>query len=354
MQKTSPDIMISCHDISVTLDGNIILDHISFDITKGSITSLLGISGSGKSTLLRYMAGLVCGSSGEMHLRGEVTNNKDIILINSAKRNIAYMFQDYALFPHKTILENVLFADKSDTTKQDKKIEALEILKEVGLNHYQDRYPHHLSGGEKQRLALARCLMQKTDLVFLDEPFSNLDARLRDYLRDEILGLLHQKGKTIIMVTHDPAEAMLVSDQIIYMRESKIIQSATPQELYLAPYDYLTALFFGAINQIQGKVTRHGLETDLGTFPIQDVTAQNAILCLRYETFEIASKENASLHGILQSMSFSGAYYICDILIESVTVTALLPMSALSGYKIGREIHLNIKPEGLFVFPVNE
>ena len=348
------DKIISCKNISIAFEKKNILDHISFEITKGSITSLLGVSGSGKSTLLRFMAGLETSHSGIMTLRDMVTNKEASIIASPAERKISFMFQNYALFPHKTVLGNVLYADNHTAPQEEKHKEAIDILEEVGLKDHIDKYPHMLSGGEKQRLALARTLMQKTDLVFLDEPFSNLDARLRDHLRDEVLTLLRKKGKTIIMVTHDPNEAMLVSDQILYMRDGHIIQSGAPQELYLAPCDYKTALFFGAVNRISGKVTAQGLETTIGIFPIQNIHSNKAFLCLRHEAFEIGSKEHSQFKGILKSMSFSGVSYICTIDVQGLIIRALLPMSQMSGYVTGQEIYLNIKSEGLFVFPDDE
>lgn len=238
---------------------------VSLDVKPGEVMCLLGPSGSGKSTLLKLAAGLVPLSSGEILIDGRVVSSQGTHL-EPEKRGIGLVFQDFALFPHLSITKNVEFG-LTALSKRDRRELALTMLERVGLVDRADHYPHQLSGGEQQRVALARALAPRPGILLMDEPFSGLDARLRDSVRDETLGLLRDTRSTVLIVTHDPEEALQVSDRIALMRNGKIIQLGNAATLYKKPNSLFSANFFTSINILDGIGTIDEVETALGNFP---------------------------------------------------------------------------------------
>ena len=227
------------------------VDDVSIELQPGQVTCLLGPSGCGKSTTLRMIAGVEEQQSGEILVDGVlICNSKHIV--PPELRNIGMMFQDFALFPHLSVLENVAFGLSG--TKADKRNRAELLLDRVDLNGYGSKMPHQLSGGEQQRVALARAVAPKPKIMLLDEPFSGLDDRLRDGVRDETLKVLREDGAAVLMVTHDPSEAMKMADEIALMRGGRIIQSGAPYTFYYSPIVREAAAFFSDINLIQTVV----------------------------------------------------------------------------------------------------
>lgn len=241
------------------------VDSISFEVPKGSLTTILGPSGCGKTTTLRMIAGLESPSGGQILMDG-----KDVTTLGPAERNVSMMFQSYALFPHMNVLDNVQYGLKmSGVSKTASRQRALDSLGNVGLHAYQDRLPSELSGGQQQRVALARALVLEPAVLLFDEPLSNLDARLRREMREEIRTLQQRLQLTVAYVTHDQSEALAVSDQIVVMNEGKIAQRGTPQDMYERPRSEFVAGFMGeamlfpAARNTQGQVM-------LGPLPIAD------------------------------------------------------------------------------------
>jgi iron(III) transport system ATP-binding protein len=228
---------------------------IDLSIAPGEILALLGPSGCGKTTTLRLIAGLERPDSGTISLRGEVASGANRFL-PAERRGIGFMFQDFALFPHLTVRENVAFGLKH-LRNGARRERAMAVLAEVGLLDRADDYPDRLSGGQKQRVALARALAPAPNLILLDEPFSGLDARLRQSLRADTLRVLRRAGCTAVMVTHDAEEAMFMADRIALMREGLIEQIGTPAELYREPATPFAATFFGEANTF-ASVVRNG------------------------------------------------------------------------------------------------
>ena len=185
------------------------------------------------------------------------------------KRGVGLMFQDYALFPHMSILANVMFG-LTGLSKTEAQAAAFAALGRVGLADYASDYPHALSGGEQQRVALARALVPRPGILLMDEPFSGLDKRLRDSVRDQTLAVIRETRATCIIVTHDPEEAMRMGDKIALMRQGRLVQHGTASELYNAPVDLFAARFFSELNQIEGTVTSAGVETALGLMKVTD------------------------------------------------------------------------------------
>jgi iron(III) transport system ATP-binding protein len=232
------------------------VDSIHLDIHKGEIITLLGPSGCGKTTTLRMIAGFENPSNGTIHIDGKEVFS-DSHSLPPEKREIGMVFQDYALFPHLSIFKNVMFGLNKWTAK-DKKKRANEVLELVGLEDYGNRYATELSGGQQQRVALARALAPRPHVVLMDEPFSNLDAGLREKMRYDVTNILRKANTTAIMVTHDQKDAFAVSDRVVVMNEGLIQQIAAPKEMYRCPKNCFVAQFVGKTNLLTGT-----MDTDL-------------------------------------------------------------------------------------------
>ena len=220
---------------------------IDLTVAKGEIVALLGPSGCGKTTTLRLIAGLERPDAGTVSLRGEPVSGEGRF-VPAERREIGFMFQDFALFPHLTILENVAFGLKR-LRSAARKERALAMLAEVGLADRAGDYPDKLSGGQRQRVALARALAPAPSIMLLDEPFSGLDAGLRQSLRADTVHALRRAGCSAVMVTHDPEEAMFMADRVALMKDGRIEQVGTPAELYNHPASPFVAAFFGEVNR---------------------------------------------------------------------------------------------------------
>ncbi len=234
--------------------GPMAVKGISFEIEKGSLATILGPSGCGKSTTLRMIAGLESPTSGAIHIDG-----KDVTTLGPAQRNVSMMFQSYALFPHMDVIENVGYGLKmSNVPKDSARSRAVEALKNVGLVGFDSRLPSELSGGQQQRVALARALVLEPAVLLFDEPLSNLDARLRRSMREEIRGIQQRLGLTVAYVTHDQSEALAVSDQIIVMDHGVIAQHGSPQDLYEFPASEFVAGFMGEAMLLPAQADGNG------------------------------------------------------------------------------------------------
>jgi iron(III) transport system ATP-binding protein len=228
----------------------------------GEVLCLLGPSGSGKTTLLRIAAGIEKQTGGRLLLNGQEISGPSIF-VPPEQRGVGLMFQDFALFPHMTIRENVCFG-LTELPKKKALLQADAALERVGLLHYAERYPHVLSGGEQQRVALARALAPRPAVLLMDEPFSGLDSRLKDSIRADTLAILRETRATAIVVTHDAEEAMRMADRIALLKDGRLVQVGTADELYRRPCDLFTAGFFSEINVFDARVRDGHVETPLG------------------------------------------------------------------------------------------
>ncbi|RFB12509.1 ABC transporter ATP-binding protein [Bacillus sp. HNG] len=235
-------------DISMKFDDVTAVDHLNVSINEGELVCLLGPSGCGKSTTLFMLAGLYKPTSGELYFGDKLVNN-----IEPENRGIGMVFQNYALYPHMTVLKNIMFPLKmTKVPTKEAEERAIEMAKLVQIDHLLDRKPKQLSGGQQQRVAIARALVKKPSLLLLDEPLSNLDARLRLEMREEIRRIQQEVGITTIFVTHDQEEAMSISDRILLMKDGKYQQYSPPQEMYDHPVNAFVGKFMGSppINMI--------------------------------------------------------------------------------------------------------
>ena len=243
-----------------------ILKDVSIETEEDEITCILGPSGSGKTTLLKLIAGLEDTQRGEIYIKDKLVSSLNTH-IKTEERDIGVLFQDFALFPHLTVKENLKFAINGNA---DANIEINEIMKLIKLPNSLKKYPHELSGGEQQRVALARSIISKPKLLLLDEPFSNLDLSLREEIRDDTLHLLQKFNISVIIVTHDPFEAMFISNKIYILEHNgSIVQSGSPNDLYNNPISSYVAEFFGETNKFSGLVKNSKVQTAVGELPIK-------------------------------------------------------------------------------------
>lgn len=238
---------IRIENVEKSFGKNKVLSKINLDIEKGEFVSLLGPSGCGKTTLLRIVSGLEKQSNGKIFVE-----DKDISKLSPSKRNIGIVFQNYVLFPNMTVFENIAYGlVNRKISKNEIEEKVKEILIKVDLLHIKDKYPKQLSGGQQQRVALARAVILEPKILLLDEPLSALDAKVRESLRREIKNLQKELKITTIMVTHDQEEALTMSDKIVVMNNSNIMQIGNPEEIYKTPANDFVADFIGKINVLE-------------------------------------------------------------------------------------------------------
>jgi len=248
---------LTVQDLHVTLGKNHILKGVSMEVKRGEIVALLGPSGSGKTTLLRSIAGLELPTRGMIRISDQVVyNSEDKIEVPVERRSLGFVFQSYALWPHRTVFENVAYGLKLRKVPQEEIRERVqEVLKNLGLGDLGERHPHQLSGGQQQRVALARSLVYKPQVILLDEPLSNLDAKLREEARIWLRHLIIELNLSAVCVTHDQAEAMAMADKVVLLQNGIIEQAGTPQEMYGSPNSLFVAEFMGNNNTLSGRIT---------------------------------------------------------------------------------------------------
>ncbi len=254
---------LEVQSLSRAFGGRRVVEDMSFTIPAGQVTCLLGPSGCGKSTTLRMIAGVEMQDAGRIFVDGRLVCDT-LFRVPPERRSIGLMFQDFALFPHLTVADNVSFGLARGAAGRGGRVE--ELLRRVKLAGFGAKYPHELSGGEQQRVALARALAPRPRILLMDEPFSGLDERLRDEIRDDTLALLKEEGTAVLLVTHEPHEAMRMADEILLMRAGRIVQRGAPYNLYNAPVDREAAAFFSDINVLKGEVHGALTHTPFGEF----------------------------------------------------------------------------------------
>lgn len=246
--------MLTIDQLTKHFKSKRVLHDVSLHVAQGEIVSLLGRSGSGKSTLLNLIAGFERAEAGSIALGGAVLSGEGKF-VDPSQRSIGFVFQNYALFPHLSVSENIGFGI-IHLSKGERRERIEKLLSLINLEGYGDKYPDTLSGGEQQRVALARVLATEPSVILFDEPFSNVDTVLKTSIRNDLMGILRSSGATAVFVTHDPHEAMAISDRIAYIDEGKIIQFDTPEALYHSPINENIAAFFGPINRYKDGFVR--------------------------------------------------------------------------------------------------
>jgi iron(III) transport system ATP-binding protein len=324
------------------------LDGVSVDICPSEILCLLGPSGCGKSTLLRVAAGIERPSSGRVLLDGQEVAGPDKF-VPPEKRGIGLMFQDFALFPHLSLLDNVAFGLKS-LTRSEAKREARAALERVGLAHYAGEYPHILSGGEQQRVALARAIAPRPSVLLMDEPFSGLDSRLREQMREETLAILHETRATAIVVTHDAEEAMRMGDRVALMRQGRIVQTGKALDLYRAPKDILAARTFSELNELAARIEGGDAATPLGRFASNGVPdGADAIVCVRQRGVRLR-KPGQGVPGRVLDARFLGDVALVEVAVQGLDAPLFARVAESDVPPQGTEVGVVIEPGAVLVF----
>ena len=283
---------LEIRNLTRRFDGRAVVDDVSLQVMPGQVTCLLGPSGCGKSTTLRMIAGVEMQDSGSIWVDGELICDTHF-RIPPERRRIGLMFQDFALFPHLSVAENVAFGLTGSAGEKRARVETM--LDRVNLRRFIDAWPHELSGGEQQRVALARALAPDPRIMLMDEPFSGLDNRLRDEIRDTTLSVLKDADAAVLLVTHEPDEAMRMADDIALMRHGKIVQQGAPYNIYNAPKDKEAVAFFSDINVIRGTVRGALTETPFGQFLAPAVPeGQEVEIVIRPQHLKIDFDRNGS------------------------------------------------------------
>ena len=243
---------VKFESITKKFNETVAVDNVSCDFEAGTLTTLLGPSGCGKTTSLRIIAGLERASKGRILIDGE-----DVTLLPATDRDVSMVFQSYALFPHMSVIENVSYGLKMiKKSKEEYTEKSIETLKLVNLEGYENRMPSELSGGQQQRVAVARAIVLKPKVLLFDEPLSNLDAKLRRQVREDIREIQQKLGVTTIYVTHDQEEALAISDKVIVMNNAVIAQQGNPKELYNNPQNKFVANFIGDANVVTAEIEK--------------------------------------------------------------------------------------------------
>jgi iron(III) transport system ATP-binding protein len=274
---TSPSSAIHCHELVKQFGSARALDRFELEVVPGQILALLGPSGCGKTTALRTIAGFEIPDDGTVTI-GDVLVSGNGVFVPPERRRVGMVFQDYALFPHMTVADNVAYGLTADKRKRTG-----DVLDLVSLADRGNSMPHELSGGEQQRVALARALAPDPTVILLDEPFSNLDAALRDRMRRDVRHILKEAGATAVFVTHDQEEALAIADVVAVMRSGKVLQAGTPQQIYREPADPWTAWFLGESEFVPGVAHVGSVETALGAFPQTTAMRGEVLVMIRPE-----------------------------------------------------------------------
>jgi sn-glycerol 3-phosphate transport system ATP-binding protein len=338
---------ISVQNLSKDWGATKAVDRVSFEAAPASLVVLLGPSGCGKSTTLRLIAGLEQASGGRI-----LIGNRDVTNLPPAKRRIAMVFQSYALFPHLTVAENILFGLRVRKTPAAERASRLaRVAALLGLDALLARKPSQLSGGQQQRVALGRAIIAETAVCLMDEPLSNLDAQLRAEMRREIRALQQKLGMTMIYVTHDQTEAMSMADQVILMREGRVEQAATPDEIYARPATTFAARFIGTppmnilkLAPVADGAAIAGSEVAVARGPLP-IAADKLLLGIRPEDVTIGE---GNLTAQVQNAEFLGADTVVACLVGGQTLTARVAGKA--ALVPGATIHLGWRAQAVHFF----
>ncbi len=360
MQAPLQTPRLEIRNLTRRFGGRDVVRDVSLTVMPGQVTCLLGPSGCGKSTTLRIVAGIDRQDAGEVYVDGA--------LVSGATqhhppeiRGVGLMFQDYALFPHLSVGDNVGFGLPG--SRADKRTRVMELLERVRLEAYYAKFPHELSGGEQQRVALARAVAPRPKVMLMDEPFSGLDNRLRDGIRDTTLELLREEGAAVLLVTHEPEEAMRMADEIALMRAGRIVQKGAPYNVYNAPADRMAAAFFSDINVIKGRVEGALTDTPFGRFlapGVPDGTEVEIVIRPQHLRIDFdrqgrgpnpTPQDGTPARGVVERARFIGHESLVDFRMDhdGSVLKAAVPSVFLP--KPGTPLWLMIRRERCFVFP---
>ncbi|MGH7772191.1 MAG: ABC transporter ATP-binding protein [Candidatus Binatia bacterium] len=358
--------MISIHSLTkqFTVNGSKVtaVKELDLDVAEGEFFVIVGASGSGKTTLLRCVAGLESPESGEIRIAGQVVSSDNPpTWVPSQQRKLGMVFQSYAVWPHLTVYENVALplAEGAQRVRRSEVASRVrEALRLVQLEDLADRSATLLSGGQQQRVALARAIAVNPRILLMDEPLSNLDARLREEVRGKIRDLAKHLGSTVLYVTHDQVEAMAISDKIALMQSGELLQVGAPMELYHKPRRAEVAEFFGLVNWLKGRIVHSGLaETAVGPLHIKGSAnpGDNVLLGFRPECLSIVQSSPATesnlLRATLQSSTFLGDQFVYNVVVRD---QLFVGKSRVAPVRKDGNLYLYVDPADVMVFPMEE
>ena len=339
-------------DVTKKFNETIAVDNVSCSFEPGTLTTILGPSGCGKTTSLRLIAGLERATQGSIFI-----DDEDVTLLPATDRDVSMVFQSYALFPHMSVVENVSYGLKMINAPKEEYIQkSFETLKLVGLENYENRMPSELSGGQQQRVAVARAIVLEPKVLLFDEPLSNLDAKLRRQVREDIRELQQKLEVTTIYVTHDQEEALAISDKVIVMNNAIIAQEGKPKDLYNNPKTSFVANFIGDSNIVPAKIeNKNG---NLYNFIFGDIRItisspydlkDSASIAIRPEKITI---EKNNMHNTIQSKIISASYvgnYYQYIVSSSIGELFVVSNETINNYKVNEEVFLKFEESGITV-----
>jgi putative spermidine/putrescine transport system ATP-binding protein len=327
------------------------VDALSLSVEQGEFVALLGPSGCGKTTTLQMIAGFVEPSAGRVTLEG-----RDLLAVKPAKRGLGIVFQSYALFPHMTAAENVAFGlEMQNVARAEREQRVRETLELVGLDAFADRYPRRMSGGQQQRVALARALVIRPRILLLDEPLSNLDAKLREEMQIELRQIQRTVGATTILVTHDQAEAMALSDRIVVMNRGRAEQIARPHEAYERPASAFVAGFLGKTNVLAARVSHQNGHAVAaigdGLWRVLNAREGAARVTVRPEKISFADGGASTLGGAVRTRIFQGNHWLYQVETPTGLVTVIRQNSGEAAPEEGAPVRLTWRSEDMTVEP---
>ena len=343
---------LSLEAVSLRYGPILAVDGVSLEVAEGEIVCLLGPSGSGKSTLLRLIAGIERPQSGRVLLDGVEAAGAGTF-VEPEERRVGMVFQDYALFPHLTVAANVAFGVRRQR-KAEVESRVAAMLGRVGLRQYADSYPHMLSGGERQRVALARALLPGPRVLLMDEAFSSLDSRLRDRIRQDTLQLLRETRTTAVLVTHDPSEAMRLGDRIALLHEGRLVECASPQDLYSKPATLAAARFISDINELRGVCRDGCVRTPIGCFAAPHLAEQTeAWVCIRPHSIRVAPNGDG-IPGRVVSSSFLGEVNHVAVAVNGLGAPLTIHTPGRTRLAPDDTVYLEVDPEHVLVVAHDE
>jgi iron(III) transport system ATP-binding protein len=351
---------LQIRNLSRRFGGRDVVADVSLDVAPGQVTCLLGPSGCGKSTTLRIVAGVDRQTAGEVLVDGTVVSD-DSRHLPPEQRGIGLMFQDFALFPHLSVGENVAFGLSGGLGRNRDRVQ--DLLERVDLGSHIAAYPHELSGGEQQRVALVRAVAPRPSIMLMDEPFSGLDNRLRDGIRDNTLALLKEENTAVLLVTHEPDEAMRMADEIALMRAGRVVQRGAPYHVYNNPRDRTAAAFFSDVNVVKG-VSRGALtDTPFGQF-LTPGHADGALveIVIRPQHLRIdfdrqgegprpTPTDGAPARGLVERARFMGRESLVEFRMDHDGTLLKATVPAVFLPKPGTPLWLTLRRDRCFVFP---
>lgn len=350
-ERSPTPVSIAAHlafdDVHHSYGGAESIRGVTLAVDPGEVVSLVGPSGCGKSTLLRLAAGLEHPSAGRVLLNGLEISGPNLF-VPPEKRGIGLMFQDHALFPHMTNLQNVRFGLRGFSGAEAER-QALSALDRVGLGNRGDEFPHMLSGGEQQRVALARTIAPRPAVILMDEPFSGLDSRLRDTVRTETLTILREARATCMVVTHDAEEAMRMGDRIALMNQGRVVEFGDPQLIYRRPESLFAARFFCEMNELTSWAHRGVIETPLGTFAADGIADGEVIVCVRPQAFGLRPP-GEGLPGRIVAHRFIGEVNLLEIAMPGLDEPVLARVREPVNRNEGEDVGVQVDPSEVLVF----